>query len=155
MNLINKNKSLIVIILPILILILFRSFGSNHFKGDAKRWSQPSLVHSNIITFENMSILPGEKLIINLNDKEDVISDLPKDALRMPGDSILIRKNLGFIRNHKGPVLLFSSETGVSVRIWMLLSQMGCKDIFVLTSHPDSEVFKKQFRPDTLVRPEL
>jgi 3-mercaptopyruvate sulfurtransferase SseA len=80
---------------------------------------------------------------------------MTKYAQNIPADSILSKKYLNTIRKHNGPVILFSSEMAVSARIWMLLSQMGCKNIYILTNNTDNEVFKSKFRPDTVTRPEL
>jgi hypothetical protein len=155
MNFLNKYKFIFAIILPVLILVLFRAFGSNHFQSDAKKWAEPSVVLSNIITGEKIGTLPGEKLIISLGNNDNGIKEITGNALIIPADSILSKNNLYIIRNHNGPVLLFSSDVSVSARIWMLLRQMGCNNIYIFTNYPDNEVFKNKFQPDTLVRPEL
>ena len=41
MYLLKKYKAVIIVVLPILILVLLRYFGPNHFKSDAKRWAEP------------------------------------------------------------------------------------------------------------------
>jgi hypothetical protein len=56
---------------------------------------------------------------------------------------------------NKGPVILVSSENTISARIWMLLSQKGLKNIFILSEEKDFEVLKNKFRTDTLSIPEL
>ncbi|MCX6254129.1 MAG: hypothetical protein NTV31_06575 [Bacteroidia bacterium] len=155
MNVINKYKVVFAIVLPILILILFRIFGTNHFKPDAKRWAEPSVTRSNTINIEQSGALSGKKLIINLDKEVSGINKMTKYAQNIPADSILSKKYLSTIRKHNGPVILFSSEMAVSARIWMLLSQMGCKNIYILTNNTDNEVFKSKFRPDTVTRPEL
>lgn len=155
MELLNKYKIVIAVVLPILILVLIRSFGANHFKGDAKRWAEPSVMRSNIITRDQTGTLSGEKLIINLSEESSGINNLSMNSLNIPADSILSKNNLNRIRNHNGPMLLFSTRTAVSVRVWMILSQMGYKNIFILTDNADNEVLKYKFRPDTLVKPEL
>ncbi|MCX6327093.1 MAG: hypothetical protein NT144_10660 [Bacteroidia bacterium] len=154
MSLIKNYKVVIAVVLPILILVLFRSFGTNHFKSDAKKWAEPSAMRSNIITIEKTGTLSGEKLFLNLDDGGSGINGITRDELNIPSDSILCKKYLNIIRNHDGPVLLFSTETAVSARIWMILSQMGYKNIYILTNDADNEVFKSKFRPDTLIRPE-
>jgi hypothetical protein len=155
MELIKKYRLVIAIILPILILILFRAFGANHFQSDAKRWAKPSVLQSNIITGDQIGTLPGEKLIINLDGNDIGINEITRDALKVTADSILDKNILNTIRKHAGPVIVFSSEAAVSARIWMLLSQMGHKNIFILSNNTDNEVFKYKFRPDTLARPEF
>ena len=155
MSIIKRYGVVIAVVLPILILILIRSFGANHFKSDAKKLAESSVKKSNIITGEQINVLPGEKLFINLGEAGRDLNEITSDTLFISADSILNKKNLGIIRKHDGLVLLVSSEKAVSARIWMVLSQMGFENIFILTNDPESEVLKYKFRPDTLVRPEL
>ena len=154
-DLLNKYKVIIVIVLPILILILFRTYGANKFKSDAKKWAEPSIMRSNIITGENFGNLSGVKLIINLDGEYSEINKTADVILNIPADSILSKKDLKTIRKHHGPVLLFSSDVSVSSRIWMILSQMGKKNIFILSNDVDDEVSKNKFRPDTITSPEF
>jgi hypothetical protein len=155
MNLIKKYKIVIAVILPVLILILIKSMGTNHFSSDAKRWAETSISRSNIISFEKAVAVEGDKLIINLDEGNKTIQDLGIETIDISDSLILDKDNLRIIKDHKGPVLLFSERTALSARIWMVISQMGCDNIFVLTSNIDGEVFKYKFRPDTTVRPEL
>jgi hypothetical protein len=153
MDLIKKYKVVIAVVLPIFILVLIKQFGGIHFKNDAKRWAEPSMLRSNILSGELIRTLAGEKLIINLDNENGGTDDKTKEFLSIPADSIL--NNLRIIRQHDGPVLLVSSDYAISARIWMVLSQMGLRNIYILTNDADNEVFKSKFRPDTLVRPEL
>ena len=155
MKFINRYKVVIAVVLPVLILVLIRSFGANHFKSDPKKWAEPSVMRTNIITPEQAGILSGNKLFINLDNKGNAIDEMTNQSQNIPPDSILNKKYLNTIKKHKGPVLLNSSVTAVSARIWMILSQMGCRDIFILTNDSDNEVFKNKFRTDTLVGPEI
>lgn len=154
LDLLNKYKIIIVVVLAVAIAVLFRAFGANKFESNAKRWAEPSVIRSNIITGDQIGTLTGEKLIINLDNENRAIDVITRDALHIPADSILDKNNLTRIRKHNGPILLFSSDPAVSARIWMVLSQMGYKNIFIFTGNGDNETFKNKFRPDTLVRPE-
>jgi len=150
MELIRNNKAGIAIVLAILILVLIRSSGLNHFKNDAKKWAEPSVKQSNRITLEQAGSLKGKNLIINLDKGTRPVAELPGDVQNIPADSVLIRSHVSVILKHDGPVMLFSSDPGLSARIWMILSQMGCRNIYILTNSSDNEVFKYKFRPDTL-----
>jgi hypothetical protein len=155
MKLLNRYKLIIAIVLPLLILLAIRSFRTESFKYDAKKWAEPSFDGSNLIGGTEIGKLSGEKLIIYLDnsfDKRDVTSDA---EIQIPADSVLSRKYLHKIKNHKGPVLISSAEPALSARIWMVLSQTGCRNLYILTGTNDNEVFKNEFRPDTIVRPEL
>ena len=156
MDLIKKYRLVIAVVLPILILVLLRSLGVNHFKNNVKRWAEPSVKQSNTIDIKQSDALSGKKLIINLDNDVIGIREISADALNIPADSVLTKKYFKIIRKHDGPVLLFSSQPSVSARIWMILSQMGFKNTYILTNNKDNEVFKYKFRPDTLsLRPEL
>lgn len=168
MDHLKKNKVLIAIVLTVVILVLIRSLGTDHFKTDAIRWAEPSLSRSNIISKDKIGILAGEKLFINLDEsdlppippsggaKENVTTESAvtsaKTEINIPAGSILDKNNLTTITKHKGPVLLFSGKPEVSVRIWMLLSQLGYKNLYVLTTESDNEVLKYKFHPDTLTK---
>ena len=155
MNIVYKYKVVIAVVLPILILVLIRTFSGNQFKRDAKRWAEPSVIGSNIISSDKTGTLSGEKLIINLCKEKNETRGLVKDELFIPADSILLRNNLNIIRKHNGPVLLSSTDIAVAARIWMFLSQMGYKNIYILSNDIDNEILKNRFRPDTTLRPEL
>jgi len=156
MELIKKYRLVIAVVLPILILVLLRSLGVNHFKNNVKRWAEPSVKQSNTIDIKQSDALSGKKLIINLDNDVIGIREIFTDAQNIPADSVLTKKYFKIIRKHDGPVLLFSSQPSISARIWMILSQMGFKNTYILTNNKDNEVFKYKFRPDTLsLRPEL
>ncbi len=155
MELIKKYRLIIAVVLPILILVLIKALVTTHFKSDVKKWAEPSVTRSNIITEKKAGLLAGEKLILNLDKKVRKNNGIQNDTLFVSPDSVLNKNYLNTIRKHNGPVLIFSSEISVSSRIWMILSQMGYMNIFILTNDTDNELFKNKFRPDTLVRPEL
>ena len=155
MELINKYKLVIATVLMILILVLIRSLSGNHFKTDAKKWAEPSISRSNLVTPEQSVKLPGKRIVINLGNKDGDGNEITKDVQDISLDSILSKKYLDVIQKNKGPVLLFSSETGVAARLWMVLHQMGCTNVYILTSDSENEVLENKFRTDTLTRPEL
>lgn len=154
MRILIKYRIIFAIVIPVLILVLIRSFGVNHFKADVKKWAEPSVEESNIISKEQIENLTGEKLIINLDKEKISINNFTGRELFIPADSVLDKRNLQIIRKHSGSVLLFSSDPSVSARVWMILSQMGCTKIYILIVDKDNEVGKNKFRPDTMVRPE-
>jgi hypothetical protein len=50
---------------------------------------------------------------------------------------ILEKENLSLIRKNNGPVILFSEDSSVSARIWMVLSEMGMRNIYILQEQAD------------------
>lgn len=154
MELIKKYVYIILIIIIIIVLIIIRSTGTNHFRYDAKRWAAPSFSGSNIVTSDKISLLKGNILIITLGNvqKPDIVAG--GRLLSVPPDSILSKKYSKAIRSNDGPVILFSTDYSVSSRIWMILSQAGFRNIYIYSSDSDNEVLKKEFRSDSVSRPE-
>lgn len=154
MKIIYKYRTVLAFVLPILILVLFRLLNPNQFKPDVQQLASPSFDQMNLISSESISTLAGDKLFIAIDqsDKEEI--GVFGKVITIPADSIVSRRSLKIVRSHKGPVLLFSEDPSLSARIWMVLSQMGIRDIFIFTNR-NNEVLKYKFRPDTMTRPEL
>jgi hypothetical protein len=155
MNLIKKYRLVILIVAPILILILFRTMSSGTFKYDSRKWAAPSFDRSNLVDLAQASRLPGKKLLIRLDNSGSGGYDSSIPELHITADSIVSGKYLGIIRNNKGPVIISSSNPELSARVWMIISQTGITNLFILTDSTDNESFKYKFRPDTMAGTEL
>jgi hypothetical protein len=147
MEIIKKNLVVIFIVLTLLILILIRSTGINHFSTDAKSHAEASINQSNTITLDKLGSLKGNKLLVNLSGD---VKALSKGELKISPDSILAKNHINSIMKNDGPVVLYSSDPAITARIWMLLSQMGRKNIFILINTSDDEILKYKFHPDSL-----
>jgi len=154
MEIVKRYKWVIIVVMPILILVLIKSIGIAHFKSNANKWAEPSVNRSNIISSEQLAEKKGDAIIINLDgEKRDFRSEGFK-SITISEDSILIKANLRIIKGHSGPALLYSEDLSKQARVWMVLSQLGIKNIYILTDKQDDEVIKYKFRLDTIVRPE-
>jgi hypothetical protein len=154
MELIRKYGYIILIIVTITVPVILRSTGTGHFMYDAKKWAEPSFSGSNIITPANISLLKGDKLIIWLGSGHQKITGITGEEISMPADSVLSKKYISVIHRNKGAVILFSNDYSVSAKVWMIMSQAGFKNIYIYSTDPDNEVLKKEFRSDSLTRPE-
>ncbi len=155
MKILKQYWIVLTIFLVVVSAILFRTFSHHNFKYNSGRWAEASVLRSNLITETQLTDLKGEKLIISLEESGTSAKSSSGNSIEISPDSILYAKNLEIIRSRKGPVILKSSEIGISARVWMLLSQMGIRNIYILTSDPSPEVQKVKFRPDTISTPEL
>jgi hypothetical protein len=150
MELLKSYKVVITVVLIVLALVVFRATGVNHFKTDARKWAEPSLSHSNIITPDQVGSLKGNNLTINLDNKMIPGEKITGDLRNIPADSILNKNIIKSILKHTGPVLIYSSQPSLSARIWMILSQMGCREIYILTKETGNEVPDFKFQPDSM-----
>ena len=132
MKFLKQYWSVISIVVIVTALILVRTFNQGNFRYDAVRWAEPSLSGSNILTAEQVNSLDGEKLIIDLGNNAEIISRFMESARVMDPVSILEKENIRIIRGNKGPVILASGDISVSARIWMVLGEMGLKNLFIL-----------------------
>ena len=155
MDFLKKYKVILLIVIPVVILVLLRAFSTNHFRNDARKLAEPSFSGSNIITPDKLMQLKGDKLLVILGKESKSNTVHTGKTISISPDSVMVKENLRLLRNHEGPVLLWSSDNAVSVRLWMLLSQMGIGELFILSEESEPEVLKYKFRPDTMARPEL
>lgn len=139
MNFIKQYRITFAILIPVLVLVFLRSIGSFHFRTDARKQAEPTILNSNILAIGQTTNLPGTQLIINL-DRENISPGGTNPTVTwIPAESVLSKENLKTIRTHEGPVLLFSAQPAISARIWMILSQMGCGNLYILTNDPGNE----------------
>jgi len=150
MNLIKKFAAVLLVVVPILLLVVIRSTGSGHFKSDSRKLAESSLSHLNRVNREQALKLPGKRLIISL-DRTKITDGTSGDIRYIAADSVLDKRNVKSFMKHDGPILLLSTEPALSARIWILLSQIGCRNIYILTEDSDNEVLKYKFRPDSVL----
>ena len=132
MEFLKQYRFVISIVLLVTFLILVRTFNQGNFRYDAVRWAEPSLSGSNILTEDEVKSLDGEKLIIDLGNNADVSKRFNESTRIIDPVSILEKENIRIMRGNKGPVILASGDISVSARIWMVLSEMGLKNLFIL-----------------------
>jgi hypothetical protein len=114
------------------LLVLIRTLNQNNFRYDAVKWAEPSVTGSNILTEDQAVSIKGEKLIIALGNNVTTGKKFQDIALKMDPKSILEKNNFDMLRRNKGPVILLSDQNSVSAKVWMVLSEMGLKNIYII-----------------------
>ncbi len=153
MKFIYKYKTVLAVVLPLLILLSVKIWSHRTFKYDAKTWAEPSFNLSNVVTEAGLGNLPGHKLIVELDGTSPELKEMSCTVVHISPDSILMSLNLKRMRDNIGPVLLTSSDPSIPARIWMLLSQTGLRNLYILSRSNNNEDFKSKFRPDTTAGP--
>jgi hypothetical protein len=121
------------------VLALIKSLSAGHFRNDALKWAGPSIDKSNLVTPGQLQRILQPVFLLNLIEPE----------------KLLTKESRKILDSQKGSIVLVSDDPGLSARTWMLLSQMGYRNLFILADSTDNEVFKYKFRPDTVTGPEL
>jgi hypothetical protein len=139
----------ILIVIPVIVLILIRSLAPGNFKPDASKHAEASFSGTNVLTRQQLAAHAGKPYFVKLVPDEARQANSSPDTLIVAASRLLEKENLRAIRNHQGPVLLVSDDKATAAKAWMILSQMGYRDLFILSEKDSSEVFKYKFRPDT------
>jgi hypothetical protein len=152
MKILKKPIVPLFFVLVVLVTVIIRSTGTDHFLTDARQQALPSFGHSIIISTDQVRQITGNKLFVFLDEGINMDNNyrLRGEILWIPADSLLKNENRRKILGHSGIVLLASADPAVSARIWMILSQMGRKDMFIVAADDEPEVLKYEFQPDTL-----
>jgi hypothetical protein len=150
----KKFSTVLIIVLPLLLLALVKILSAGHFRNDALKWAGSSFDKSNLVTPEQLQGLLQPVLLVNLAGTNNSFRNSP-GALVVQPENLLIKENRTKLQTQKGSIVLVSDDPALSARMWMLLSQMGYKNLFILADSTNNEVFKYKFRPDTGTGPEL
>lgn len=139
----------ILIVLPVIVLVFIRLYAPGGFKPDAHKLAETSFTGTNLLNSEQVDALGSKPLIVKFVNKDASQIKSSPDTLFIAADRLLDKGNLKTLHTHHGPVLLVSDNPAISAKAWMILSQMGFRDLFILTEKDSNEVLKYKFRPDT------
>ncbi len=131
MKFLQQNWLILTIVALVVALVLLRSFNGNSFRYDAARWAAPSADGSNLINMDQLAGMTGQLLLINLGGTAEVPGQYKDRTLVIQPESVTERGNLKLIRKNKGPVILCSGDASVAARVWMVLSEMGIKNLYI------------------------
>jgi rhodanese-related sulfurtransferase len=136
----------------VLLLVIIRLTGWNHFEKTAGDLQNETANQANIISLNNnQKNLP----VIDIRSKEVYSAGHPDGAINIPMNNLLSGNNRKFLNSNRSGIILFSDDYALLSRAWSLLSQMGYKNIFIIgVAIETDEVLKYNFRPDSTVKPE-
>jgi len=134
MKSLKQYRVILAVFLLVLILVLIRAISPCNFKYDAVKWALPSATGSNIITESQLDAMTGKKLLVDLGTEPVSGGRFGNITLRMDPGSILYKPNIRLIRKNRGPVILYSENISEAAKIWMILSEMGVKDLYILSA---------------------
>ena len=133
MKFIKQYWLVLTIMLLVVAMVLIRSFSRNSFRYDAARWVAASADGSNLMTPEQAAEAGDQVLLVNLGNNAEPDGQFKERSVMISPEVILEKENLKLIRKNKGPVVLTSGDASVSARVWMVLSEMGMKNIYILS----------------------
>ncbi|MFZ2341202.1 MAG: hypothetical protein WAW07_15950 [Bacteroidales bacterium] len=139
MKFLKQYRIILTVFLLVLILVLIRTISPGNFKYDAVKWAEPSATGSNMIDEAQMDAMTGKKLLVDLGTEPVSASRFGNISVKMDPGSILDKPNMKLIRKNRGPVVLYSEDISEVAGIWMILSEMGVKDLYILSESADGK----------------
>ena len=137
MKFLKQYRIILAVFLLVLTLVMIRTISPGNFKYDAVKWADPSATGSNIINEVQMDAMNGNKLLVDLGNEPVSISRFRDTSIRTDPGSILDKPYINLIRKNKGPVILYSEKIDEAAKVWMILSEMGIKDLYILAGSAD------------------
>lgn len=150
----NRLKSLgfiIVILATILVLVVVRLTNNDLFKKDASVAIEASKDGRNLIT-EAELIKLNEYLVVDLNAEETAKTRNIQKTIHIPLENLLDQANQKMFRATNSKIVLYSDTISDASKAWVILNQLGFKNLFIFQQEGNTEVFKYKFQPDTLAR---
>ena len=148
-----KNlKFVILIIVVILILVIVRNSNRNLFKQDVKSAIEATQNNSNILSPDQIHQLKSPWMVVNIGN-----SDLPdslhvEHSMRIPFENLLDQTNRKILEGVDGNLIVYSADVATASKAWVILNQMGFKNVFILNPGGNPEEIKYKFQPDTTAR---
>lgn len=133
MKLLKQYRLILLILLLVTLPVLIRSFNRNSFRYDAVRWASPSADGSNLLTPDQAAGAGEGALLILLGGEAEVPARFAGRTVEISPADFPVKENLKMIRKNKGPVILVSDDESVAARVWMVLSETGIRNVFILS----------------------
>lgn len=167
------KKDIILILIPaflILVLIGFKSFDKNSFDLSEDEVHDISLKQEHILSISDLKTkLRSEEKIILIDLREQNIFEAKHlaKAINIPIQKLLERAVFEEYTNKHNSVVLYSKSVDETAIVWIVLTQMGYENIYILditndliseaifekeTYLLDDEVLKYKFQPDTTIK---
>ncbi len=155
MNLFKNLKIVILVIVVLLILVIVRNSDKNIFKQEVKTALEAAQNNSNLLSPDQLLQLKNKWLVVNIG-----VDDLPdslriENSIRLPFENMLDQSNRKILEEVEGDLILYSSDAATASKAWVILNQLGFKNVFILNINENSEELKYKFQPDTTARLEL
>ena len=151
-----KNLKFILLALAILmILVIVRNSDRNIFRNEVETAILAIQNNSNTLSPDQLHQMKSQWLVVNIGN-----SDLPdslriENSIRIPFANLLDEVNRKILDEMKGDLILYASDAASASKAWIILNQLGFKNVKILATEAIPEKLKYKFQPDTTARLEL
>jgi hypothetical protein len=152
MSQIRNLKIIILIIGILLVLVIIRNSDRNVFKEKARTAVEATRNNSNLITLNQLKKLTSPYLIIDIGSEKRADSLQFQHAVKIAFSQLLDKANRKVLDEASGELILYADDIATTSRAWVILNQLGYKNLRILTIENSPEELKYKFQPDTTAR---
>jgi len=149
MNRLKNFSIVLLVLLVVMIFVIVRTTGKNRFKQDAQNAVEAVVANNFTVSVSELKNTESQYLIVDLNESGKTRFD---NSLQIPFEKLLDESSLQKLKGTENKILLVSEDDSKAEKAWVILNQLGFKNVFVLSSKENPEVLKYEFQPDTSAR---
>ena len=141
-------KIVLFILLIVLVLVIAKTTGKNRFKQDAKNAIEVITSNNFSVSLTDFRAAENQFLVVDLSESGSIqiqFDNSMKVTFEKLIDETLIQK----LKETEKKILLVSEDNSLAIKSWVILNQLGFKNIFVLSDAENAEVLKYKFQPET------
>lgn len=147
MEKLKKLKWIILIVLVIAALVLVRTTDSGGFKGDAREAVATIAAGDFLISINEYNQNKEAFQVVTLTQSENPDTVQFENSIKITFEKLLEESVIQQLKEKQIKILLVSADNSQSSNAFVILNQMGFKNVFVLSNEVNPEVLKYQFQP--------
>jgi uncharacterized protein (UPF0333 family) len=145
MKKLKEFKIVLLILLVVLVLVIVKSTGKNRFKQDAKSAIETITSNNFSVSLTDFSVAENQYLVVVLNESGSVQFE---NSIKVPFEKLIDENILQKLKETDNKILLISGNNSIALKAWVILNQLGFKNVFVLSDEETPEGLKYKFQPD-------
>jgi hypothetical protein len=91
-------------------------------------------------------------MVVNIGNSDLPDSVQVEHSIKIPFENLLDQTNRKILEGVNGDLILYSVDVATASKAWVILNQMGFKNVFILYAGGNTEELKYKFQPDTTAR---
>jgi hypothetical protein len=139
-------KLVLLILFVVLVLVIVRTTGNNHFRQDAQNAVEAVVSNDFSISASELKNTKNQFMIVDLSEVGKSQFD---NSLQIPFENLLDESTLQKFKESEYKILLVSTDDSKAEKAWVILNQLDLKNVFVLSNYENPEVLKYKFKPVT------
>ncbi len=140
-------KGVLLILLVVLVLVIVKTTGKNRFKQDAREAIEAVESNNFQVTLKKLKGAENQYLIVDLSESGSAPIE---NSVKLSFGKLLEESSLEKFKSTENKILLVSDDISVAAKAWVILNQMGLKNVYILANEENQEVLKYEFKRDTV-----